>query len=41
MPRRSRKTHSNGMSGEASTEWDMPLISNVTMMIDLLTHPEK
>src|SRR5215467_16161906 len=40
MPRRSRKTHSNGMSGDASTVWDLPLISNVTM-INLHTHPEK
>src|SRR5262249_25645148 len=38
MPRRSRKTHSNGMSGEASTVWDMPLICNVTM-INLPIHP--
>ena len=35
-----RKTHSNGMSGDASTVWDSPLIFNVTM-IDLSTHPEK
>src|SRR6516164_359105 len=34
MPRRSRKTHSNGMSGDASTVWDLPLMFNVTM-IDL------
>src|SRR6516225_650235 len=40
MPRRSRKTHSNGMSGDASTVWDLPLMFNVTM-IDLPTHPEK
>src|SRR5262245_24122382 len=40
MPRKSRKTHSNGMSGDASTVWDLPLISNVTM-INLPTHPEK
>src|SRR5215813_10058025 len=40
MPRRSRKTHSNGMSGDASTVWDLPLIYKVTM-IDLSTHPEK
>src|SRR5262249_52549114 len=32
MPRRSRKTHSNGMSGDASTLWDLPLIFNVTMI---------
>jgi hypothetical protein len=40
MPSRSRKTHSKGMSGGASTVWDLPLISNV-IMIDLPTHPEK
>jgi hypothetical protein len=40
MPRRSRRTHSNGMSGDASTVWDSPLIFNVTM-IDLPTHPEE
>jgi len=40
MPRRSRKTHSNGMSGDASTVWDLPLMFKVTM-IDLPTHPEK
>ena len=40
MPRRSRKTHSKGMSGGASTLWDLPLIFNV-IMIDLPTPPEK
>src|SRR5215469_16409189 len=40
IPRRSRKTHSNGMSGDALTVWDSPLIFNVTM-IDLPTHVEK
>src|SRR5262249_40779510 len=39
MPRRSRKTHSNGMSGGASTLRDLPLIFKVTM-IDLPAHPE-
>jgi hypothetical protein len=39
MPKRSRKTHSNGMSGGASTLWDLPLIFNVTM-IDVPAHPE-
>jgi hypothetical protein len=39
MPRRSRKTHSNAMSGDASTLWDLPLTFNV-IMIDLPAHPE-
>jgi hypothetical protein len=31
MPIRSRKTHSNGISGGASTVCDLPLIRSVTM----------
>src|SRR5437016_4822345 len=31
MPSRSRKTHSKGMSGDASTLCDLPLIFRVTM----------
>src|SRR6266581_3148295 len=31
MPSRSRKTHSRGMSGDASTVCDLPLILSVTM----------
>jgi len=40
MPSKSRRTHSNGMSGDASTVWDSPLIFDATM-IDLPTHPRK
>src|SRR5260221_7831139 len=32
MPRRSRKTHKSGMSGSASTTWELPLMLSVTML---------
>src|SRR5262250_1153626 len=36
MPSRSRNTHSNGMSGGASTVWGLPLIFRVAMVVPLL-----